>query len=285
MVAVATLDREARRMATRTPSRPVLSEAQLAEMMALLKGSDTVELKLTVPALSSASAIRALDLDPLDAQIRQVIFFDTPDLALDKAGVVRARRIQGREGGSVTKLRPVKPEDVPPEVRRLTGFGVELDAIPGGFVCSGRLKCPADSMDIRKVLLGARDLRKINPEDQRALFDEHAPAGVTPDDLSALGPIFVLKLKWRPRELPRNMVAEMGLYPEGPGSSSSRRSARRPAPFRSRRSSGRTSPATRSTCTASSRRKHARRSRSSPPSSPPRTDPGGTRRGSRIKGA
>ena len=54
---------------------------------------------------------RRSGLDALDAQIRQVVFFDTPDLALDKVGVVvRARRIQGRVGDSVIKLRPVDPE-------------------------------------------------------------------------------------------------------------------------------------------------------------------------------
>jgi hypothetical protein len=53
-------------MATRTPSRPVLSDAQLAEMMALLKGSDTVELKLTVPSTQQRAAIQTLGLDPLD---------------------------------------------------------------------------------------------------------------------------------------------------------------------------------------------------------------------------
>jgi hypothetical protein len=62
-----------------------------------------------------------------------VIFFDTPDLALDKAGVVvRARRIQGRVGDSVIKLRPLDPDQVSGDVRRLSGFGVEVDAIPGG---------------------------------------------------------------------------------------------------------------------------------------------------------
>ena len=30
-----------------------------------------------------------------------------------------------------------------------------------------------------------------------------------------LGPIFVLKLKWRPRDFARKMVAEMWLYPDG----------------------------------------------------------------------
>ena len=65
------------------------------------------------------------------------------------------------------------------------------------------------------MLLGTRELRKLYSKDQRALFSDHAPAGVELGDLSALGPIFVLKLKWRPRELPRKMVAEMWLYPDG----------------------------------------------------------------------
>jgi hypothetical protein len=75
-------------MAIKTPVRPALSDTQLAEMMSLLRGSDTVELKLTVPDSEQRAAIRGLGLDPLDAQIRQVVFFDTPDLALDRAGVV-----------------------------------------------------------------------------------------------------------------------------------------------------------------------------------------------------
>jgi inorganic triphosphatase YgiF len=36
-------------------------------------------------------------MDPLDAQIGQVVFFDTPDLTLNTHGVVvRARRVQGK---------------------------------------------------------------------------------------------------------------------------------------------------------------------------------------------
>jgi hypothetical protein len=203
-------------MATKTPLLPVLDDSKLPELMSLLKGSDTVELKLTVPASEHRGAIRGLGLDALDAQIRQVIFFDTPDLALDKAGVVvRARRIQGRPGDSVIKLRPLDPERVGPDVRRLSGFGVEVDAIPGGFVCSGRLKCEADSDAIRQVVLGDRPLRKLYTKEQRALYEAHAPSGIELDDLSVLGPIFVLKVKWQPRDFSRKMVAEMWLYPQG----------------------------------------------------------------------
>jgi hypothetical protein len=49
----------------------------------------------------------ALGVDPLEGQIRQVFFFDTPELALNAAGVVvRARRRQGEEADTVVKLRP-----------------------------------------------------------------------------------------------------------------------------------------------------------------------------------
>src|SRR4051812_6297522 len=203
-------------MATKTPVRPALSDAQLAELMTLLGGSDTVELKLTVPASQQRAAIRGLALDALDAQIRQVVFFDTPDLALDRAGVVvRARRIQGRAGDSVIKLRPLDPAQVDGDLRRLSGFGVEVDAIPGGFVCSGRLKCEADSDAIRRVVLGERAVRKLFTKEQRTLYEAHAPDGIGLNDLAVLGPIFVLKLKWQPRDFARKMVAEMWLYPSG----------------------------------------------------------------------
>ena len=203
-------------MATKTPVRPRLTVEQLSEMMGLMRGSDSVELKLTVAPDHQRAAIRELGLDALDAQIRQVVFFDTPDLALDKAGVVvRARRIQGRTGDSVIKLRPLDPEQVSKDVRRLSGFGVEVDAIPGGFVCSGRLKCEAHSDATHQVLAGERPVRKLYTKEQRALYGAHAPEGIGLDDLAVLGPIFVLKLKWQPRDFARKMVAELWLYPNG----------------------------------------------------------------------
>src|SRR4051812_46084448 len=94
-------------------AQPMLPE-QLVEMLALAKQSDSVELKLTVPDSDQRSAISALDMDPLEAQVRQVFFFDTPDLALNKRGVVmRARRVQGRAHGSVAKVRPGPPAPPP----------------------------------------------------------------------------------------------------------------------------------------------------------------------------
>ena len=203
-------------MMAKASETSVFSSEQLSELLGLLKGADSVELKLTVPESDHRSAMTALQLDPLDAQIRQIVFFDTPTLALDKAGVVvRARRIQGKGDDSVVKLRPVVPDDLSARLRKTPGFGVEVDAMPGGFVCSASLKAQWGSGPVREVLAGERPVRKLFTKDQKAFFAEHAPQGTTLDDLVPLGPINILKLGFAPEGFPRRLVAELWFYPDG----------------------------------------------------------------------
>jgi hypothetical protein len=189
----------------------------LGDLLSLIEGADSVELKLTVPESSQRSILRALDLDPLDAQIRQVFFFDTPDLALNEVGVVaRARRIQGKGDDSVVKLRPVVPADLPAELRASSDMVVEVDAMPGGYVCSATYKCPAPPVRVRDAIHGEEPLRKLFSKPQREFFSEHAPKGISLDDLRILGPIFVLKLRFSPADYTRGkIVAELWLYPDG----------------------------------------------------------------------
>src|SRR4051794_30772036 len=152
-----------------------LSADQVGELLALAKNSDSVELKLTVPEASQRSTIDALGLDPLQAQIRQVFFFDTPDLALDRLGlVVRARRVQGKGDDSVVKLRPVVPDELPDALRSSPNFVVEVDALPGGFVCSGAMKRALDVAEVGQAVRGERPLKKLFSKEQRTLFTEHA---------------------------------------------------------------------------------------------------------------
>jgi hypothetical protein len=198
-----------------TAPRERLSDEQLQELMATIGKSDSVELKLTVDDAERRAAIRALEIDPLNAQIRQVVFFDTPDLSLSKAGVVaRARRSQGKGDDSTIKLRPVAPDDLSPELRATPGFVVEVDAMPGAFVCSGSLTAGLKTGDVWAAIRGERPIRKLFSKAQRAYYEAHAPAGLALDDLSILGPIFVLKLKWSPERFARPMVAEAWLYPD-----------------------------------------------------------------------
>jgi len=198
-----------------------LSDAQLTEVMRLIKGANSVELKLTVPASAHRATIQGLPMDPVEAQPRQIYFFDTPDLQLYRAGVVvRARRIQGGRGDTVVKLRPVEPDDISTDLKNDAAFNIEVDALPGGFVCSASFKGRSTGQDIRSAVSGKKRLSKIFSKEQRAFYRQHAPAGIELDSLEALGPTFILKGRFDVQmglngNQPRSLVAEVWLYPDG----------------------------------------------------------------------
>ena len=198
------------------PATTPLTESQLRDFFALIKGADSVELKLTVPESDHRSAIRALGIDPLNAQIRQVFFYDTPDLTLNDAGlVVRSRRVQGRRGDTVVKLRPVQPAELSRELRKNPSVVVEVDAMPGGFVCSASFKGVCGVDDPREVSFGNAPIKSLFSKDQRVFYKAHAPEGLDLNDLVVLGPINLLKGKFTLDDFDRPMVAEMWLYPDG----------------------------------------------------------------------
>jgi hypothetical protein len=214
-------------MTTPTPARqpaqrPRLTDDQLVELMKLVKGADSVELKVSVPASAQRATIQGLPIDPVESEPRQVYFFDTPDLALNRAGlVVRARRRQGGTADTVVKLRPVVPDTLPAEVRKDPAFNVEVDALPGGFVCSASFKGRATNKQVNDAVAGSRPLSKVFSKAQRAFYREHAPAGIELDALTPLGPTFLLKGRFNahtsvdPKAPDRLMIAEMWLYPDG----------------------------------------------------------------------
>jgi hypothetical protein len=194
---------------------PNLSDEQVVELLNLMGGADSVELKLSIPQERQRATFEALGLDPLGGQIRLVYFFDTPDLTLEKAGVVvRARRVAQKGDDSVVKLRPVLPDALPDDVRDSEACVVEVDAMPGGYVCSASLK-GAPRTPVLDAVSGDAPLHKLFSKDQRAFYAEHAPEGIDLDDLSLLGPIFVCKIKGNPPGLARKMVVELWLYPDG----------------------------------------------------------------------
>jgi hypothetical protein len=194
---------------------PNLSDEQVIELLGLMKGADSVELKLSIPQPAQRATFEALGLDPLGGQIRLVYFFDTPDLALERAGVVvRARRVAQKGDDSVVKLRPVAPDTVPDRLRESPQCVVEVDAMPGGYVCSASLK-GVPRTPVLEATSGDAPLRKLFSKEQRAFYAEHAPEGIDLDDLSLLGPIFVCKIKGAPAGLARKMVVELWLYPDG----------------------------------------------------------------------
>ena len=194
-----------------------ITAVQLAETLKHFSGVDSIELKVTIDAADQRSTFHALEMDPLQARIRQVLFFDTPDLQLNKAGVVvRSRRIQDKPADSVIKLRPITPSEAPPKLRATPNFSIELDVMPDGYVCSGSMKNVSISdNDVKDVMAGRKPIRKLFTKEQRALYAAHAPKGLDIDALSILGPITLLKLKFAPSGLNQKLVAELWFYPDG----------------------------------------------------------------------
>ena len=200
--------------ARRAP-RP-LSAEETSKLLALTKGADTVELKLTVPETRSGfhSTVAALEIDPLDAQLRQVFFFDTPDLLLNKSGVVvRARRSQG---GSTTpssssgRSSPTMPADSGSS--RTSGSRSTRCPVAScarhrsrrSWTAPACGRWPSDTTDPQALHQGAEGvLRPARPggdrarRPERARADERAEAEVHPEGFA------------------RRLVAELWLYPDG----------------------------------------------------------------------
>jgi hypothetical protein len=189
------------------------SEEEIVELLHLLGEANSVELKLTVPDSDQRSAVMALGVDVLKAEFRQVVFFDTPDLRLSRAGVVVQARRARKGGDAVIKLRPIHQGHLPGKLLRSNDFKIELDVMPGAFVCSASLKGEVDNTDVKEVMQGTRPIRKLFSPEQRFFYVEYAPKGLDLDSLTACGPINLVKSKFPLDE--HAAVAELWFYPDG----------------------------------------------------------------------
>jgi exopolyphosphatase/guanosine-5'-triphosphate,3'-diphosphate pyrophosphatase len=194
----------------------VFSDQQVAKILKLLKGSGSMELRVVVPVPTHRATIKSIGLDPVEAQPRQAYFFDTTTFDLNQAGVVvRARRIQGGRADTVIKLRPVEPSTIDRNLRRSENFKVELDAMPGGFVCSASLKGRCTGQEVLNVTAGKAPLKSLFSKVQRDFYAKHAPPHISMESLVTLGPTYLLKAKHSPANYNRGIVVEMWLYPDG----------------------------------------------------------------------
>ena len=195
---------------------PTYDPDQLAEMLRILPGVDGVELKLTVPDADHRTVIRTLEIDSIDAVVRQIAFIDTPDLRLSAAGLVlRARRTQRKPADVTVKLRPMLPADVSDELRRTPGFKIELDASPTGFACSCSITAEVSDRKVRELFHGTRTVMDVLTDAQRAVVTDWIPPDVEPADVRVLGPVHILKCKFEPTGYSQRLVAELWFLPDG----------------------------------------------------------------------
>lgn len=115
-------------------------------------------------------------LGPLNAQSRQVYFLDTPDLTLNKPAWCSGLAHTGQAADTAIKLRPAVPKDRPSCIRRAPGFTAEVDALRGGFVCSGALKQPTTNARVMDAVAGRLAPGKLFSKEQRAFHSQFAPS-------------------------------------------------------------------------------------------------------------
>jgi hypothetical protein len=82
-------------------------------------------------------------------------------------------------------------------------------------VCSASYKAELAKNHVRAAVNGDRRISKLFSPGQREFYAAHAPDGLDLDDLSILGPLNVLKLKYVPTDFARRLVVELWLYPDG----------------------------------------------------------------------
>ena len=193
-----------------------LTAEQTLEVFEHLKYSSSLELKVMVPDSLLRGTIDRMGFDMVLCEPRTTYFFDTADLALNKAGViVRARRRAKGKGDTVIKLRPVEPAKLDQKLRKDPDFKIEVDVMPGGYVCSGSAKGRSTAQEVLDAAEGRTPLEKIYSRKQRDFFAAHAPAGIGFDKLVPLGPVFLLRAKQMPKGFDREMTVELWFYPDG----------------------------------------------------------------------
>ncbi len=118
-------------------------------------------------------AYEALDIERRDATRREIYFFDTPELTLNKAGVViRARAKEDEDHDSVIKIRPVDPDKVDEKWQEENGFKIEADAVGDKVVMSASFKDKKKKNAIEKVANGEDPISELFSNKQKAFLGE-----------------------------------------------------------------------------------------------------------------
>ncbi|MCM3882315.1 CYTH domain-containing protein [Frankia sp. R82] len=193
-----------------------LPERQLTKLLDLAAQVDRLELKLTVPAHAHEAARDALDLTFPRTPTHRVYYLDTPDRALHRRGMIlRVRRGSGGTDDSVVKLRPVVPQGLPPRLRQRRDFVVEVDGMPGGYVCSGALKSRLDAKVAKGAVNGRRSLRALFTGPQLRLLRTHVKGKFDVEDLMVLGPVQAYRRTLDLTGHPGLLLAERWVFPDG----------------------------------------------------------------------
>lgn len=188
----------------------VVQRSPRGRIAAQVAGADAVEIKATIEPRQIARALKYFGVSHERAEVRVIYFFDMPDLALFKSGLIlRSRRKVGLIHDSTVKFRPVKAPDIPAKWRKDKGFKIEADASEASFMRSASLTRDVAKGLIKRVDAGKEPVKALFDKSQEAFVSDLAGTRCDFDALQMLGPMDALFWKIEHPGLPWPFVAEL----------------------------------------------------------------------------
>jgi hypothetical protein len=153
-------------------------------------GAETIEIKTTIADRQVRKALARFGLTAKNDEERFIYFFDTPNLALQDAGIIaRARRTVGAAHDSTVKFRPVDPADVGKKWRKYRDFKIEADASEKGLVKSASFSMPAPKGLIKRVAGGKEPIAELFAREQLSFLKTMSSRATDFASLAVLGPL------------------------------------------------------------------------------------------------
>jgi hypothetical protein len=179
-------------------------------------GTEAIEVKVTVVERHEDVALRKFSLGREHAEQRRIFFYDTRELALYNSGIcLRAREMDQDECDSTVKIRPVEPERIARKWQKERGFKIEADFVGSEPVCSASFTVDQKPDEIERVASGDRPIAKLFSGEQEEFLKEMAKIPVDFARLVPLGPVAVLRWKFRHEGLPYDLCVEEWRLPDG----------------------------------------------------------------------
>jgi hypothetical protein len=185
-------------------------EAIRGRIAALLSGSDSIEIKATIPQSQVRVFLKRFKLNVDPEPRRFIYFFDTPGLDLHRAGIiVRARRAVGEAHDCTVKLRPVEPESVSRGWHDYPGFKIETDASEHDMVKSASFTMPVRKGLIKRVAGGEAAIADLFDDAQRRFIAKMTRRKLDFSTMAPLGPLNAHRWRFQHPGCPWPMTIEL----------------------------------------------------------------------------
>jgi hypothetical protein len=177
-------------------------------------GAGQVEIKVTLAERDASRAHQVFKLAQRSPSERQIYFFDTGDLTLNRAGVIlRARRVKDDPDDTTVKIRPLTADDVAPEWLSRDGFKCEEDWVGAKHVPACSLTKAPDHA-IANTVDGYDSVKRLFGDRQEEFLADYG-SDVAWTQLWVLGPTDADVWKLKASGFPTKLTLEEWSWPDG----------------------------------------------------------------------